>query len=158
MTEGAPKISAVEWDRLIGSVPVDRQTGIVVAKAPEPSEFRFAKQDDPFQQDGPHRLRKDKPIAPSFVDLTGKRFGRFVVLGIVDQPEVNNKGRGAKKGTLWAVRCDCSRYTARRHKTLVKEGPWEFMCNECDYAERVKNRRNLPAEARAFWPDEEVGK
>lgn len=46
-----------------------------------------------------------------FIDITGKRFGRFNVLA---------RGRGGKKGATWFCVCDCGNFALVRSDKLRK--------------------------------------
>jgi hypothetical protein len=124
-----------DWDRILASAPANKTAAVVTGENREPAGFRACKSDmDPYLQDGPHLLKSELPSCPSFKDLTGQRFGKLVVRGIVE----GSKSGGKSKGSLWAVRCDCSRYTARRQKFLLQGDPDRHACAECDYAAEVK--------------------
>jgi hypothetical protein len=124
-----------DWDRLLASAPLNREAAIVTGESREPAGFRGCKSDqDSYLQDGPHPVKQTLPNSPSFKDLTGQRFGKLVVRGVVE----GSKSDGKSKGSLWAVRCDCSRYTARRQKFLLQGDPDRHACVECDYAAEVK--------------------
>lgn len=136
------RIAQADWDRVAESFPVDRVAARVAGGPPEPAEFWFQKLDDPYLQDGPHPIKAKVPTEASFTNLTGRKIGRLTVRGIVEG-SVATKPGGKHKSTLWAVRCDCSRYTARRHNFLCKamKHAWlmeRAMCAECDYAEQAK--------------------
>nr|CAC9204713.1 Uncharacterised protein [Escherichia coli] len=51
---------------------------------------------------------KDLALDPSFVDLTGRKKGRFTVIGLMKEKK---KGR-------WLVRCVCGTYTTRSAKSI----------------------------------------
>ena len=63
--------------------------------------------------------------APTKEDLTGKRFGRLVILGRSDQ----RGSRGARTVPLWECRCDCGAITYKATDTLTN--PEVNMCTEC---------------------------
>lgn len=130
-----------DWDRLIASAPVNKAAALATSESAEPSGFRADHSArDAYLQDGPHPIKQSLPIDPCFKDLTGQRFGKLVVRGVID----GSKSEGKSKGTLWAVRCDCSRYTARRQKFLLQGHPDRHACLECDYADEIK-RGTVPS-------------
>ena len=122
-----------DWDRILSSAPLNRTAAVGTGGSDEPAGFR-KEIVDPYLQDGPHPTRKPQ-AHPEFRDLTGKRFGRFAVLGL------SNMKSTASGGSMWSVRCDCSRYTLRRIRSLENGGAQ--MCAECDHAERVKRGEGL---------------
>lgn len=68
-------------------------------------------------------------------DLTGRKFGKFKVIGFV--------GKGAKLGR-WLVKCQCGMYEIRTGKTLknytgtIEARRSRTMCHECAYLEMIK--------------------
>lgn len=63
--------------------------------------------------------------APTKEDLTGKRFGRLVILGRSDQ----RGSRGARTVPLWECQCDCGAITYKATDTLTNSDV--SMCTEC---------------------------
>lgn len=63
-----------------------------------------------------------------FEDLTGKRFGRFVVkgLGVLTKP------------ARWVVRCDCGAYEHRKTNALKTLPADRLCCSHCDYLQELK--------------------
>jgi hypothetical protein len=61
-------------------------------------------------------------------DLTGKRFGKFVVkgLGIPSKP------------ARWVVRCDCGAYEHRKTNALLTIPVERSQCSHCDYLTELK--------------------
>ena len=130
-----------DWDRIIASAPANKQAAVVTGESREPAGFRACNADkDPYLQDGPHPIKAALPADPLFKDLTGQRFGKLIVRGVVD----GSRSGGKSKGTLWAVRCDCGAYTARRQKFLLQGDPERHACVECDYAAEVRSG-NVPS-------------
>ena len=130
------------WDRILTSMPLNKEAATVTGESREPVGFRGLNlaEKDPWLQDGPHPLRPVPPH-PNLMDLTGIRVGRFLIRGLVE-----GASKSDTTGALWAVRCDCSAYTARRARSLRKmiaNGGERAMCAECDYADQIK-RGNKP--------------
>lgn len=65
-------------------------------------------------------ITKAMRLCPTFEDLTGKRFGRFTVLGIAE--DFNGQ---------WVVRCDCGRYSTRRKKSVLNPKNTQDRCEHC---------------------------
>ena len=58
-------------------------------------------------------------------DLTGKRFGRLVVL------EFGGYTDAKKKNTKWVCRCDCGNIVTRTRKALIDSG--NSGCDKCKH-------------------------
>jgi hypothetical protein len=69
------------------------------------------------------------PVVPfrgwSYHDLTGKRFGRFLVIGVFDG------AKNYRKKTLWVVKCACGRYETRSRRALLNPKNKGDRCNIC---------------------------
>ena len=63
--------------------------------------------------------------APTKEDLTGKRFGRLMILGRSDK----RGSRGTRTVPLWECQCDCGTITYRATDTLTN--PDVSMCADC---------------------------
>lgn len=73
---------------------------------------------------------------PAFIDLTGRRFGRWFVVGRVE----------GSKPALWNLRCDCGREVVRPSGNLARGGSKSCGCRT---VERNRSRRVDPIAA--FW-------
>lgn len=73
------------------------------------------------------KIAKDMQANPSFVDLTGVRFGRFVVYGLA----ANHQAR-------WACRCDCGRYALRSAKAIKNPSNDLDRCDHCRHLAFLK--------------------
>ena len=56
----------------------------------------------------------------SFEDLTGRRIGRFTVLGL-----------SKDFGGTWVVRCDCGTYSTRKKKAILNTANEQDRCEHC---------------------------
>lgn len=108
-------------------VPIDRTAATAISKGVE-----FIPQKAVVNRD------TDLPIAArpattaernnkSFVDLTGNRFGRFVVVGISDE-----------FAARWVVRCDCGRYTTRTAKAIKNPSNAIDRCEHCRHLAHLR--------------------
>jgi Recombination endonuclease VII len=79
-------------------------------------------------------------IAPNFVDLTGQRFGKRVVIERRETPIY----RGKKGSSVWLVKCDCGSEKVLPTST-VKNNP-SCGCDQ-EYAKRsgLKRRKDIKA-------------
>lgn len=73
---------------------------------------------------------KTKLVPSDAIDLTGKRRGRFTVIGFSEE---HNKPR-------WVVRCDCGTYSVRSSKAINNEKNNEDCCDECRNLANIKKR------------------
>jgi hypothetical protein len=66
----------------------------------------------------------------TFISLAGRRFGRFVVMGLsVDVPK------------RWVVRCDCGKYELRTSKYIKNaKNVTNAMCQYCLHARSTRNK------------------
>jgi len=70
-------------------------------------------------------------------DVTGKRRGRLVALGVLLSTKSLFDKKGIRvEGPRWVCRCDCGKYTVRSQKALGKN---QFdACHECCILEKRK--------------------
>lgn len=90
----------------IHRVPINKTAAIVTGKG---VEYQPNCQINCDEYVGPPETVPVKELAlnPSFVDLTGRKKGRFTVIGLMK----DKKGR-------WLVRCVCGTYTTRSAKSI----------------------------------------
>ena len=60
-------------------------------------------------------------------DLTGKKFGRFVVVGVF-----------AEKVSRWVVRCSCGTYAVRSARAIKNPDNKKDGCRECRHLDHLK--------------------
>lgn len=132
------------FDKVVSSVPVNKQSSIVTSKGVER-----------IKRPKTRRGQQIFDVCPDIFDfrgpdsdnLTGKRFGYFTVVGFRPRQEKMKllKSGGAiltknNKPGMWVVRCDCGYYEVRSKKALTRPSKFEnLMCTECQYVEWVKN-------------------
>lgn len=66
------------------------------------------------------KITKQNRLCPDFHDLTGKNFGRWVVLGL--SADTNGK---------WVCRCSCGKYGKRSKKSILNPENKQDMCDHC---------------------------
>lgn len=133
-------MSGDTFDRILSSVPLNSTAGRVMSRGehwePEgkiPPGLKHWKSPPPMKP-------FDGSIAhTAAIDLTGKKFGRFTVLGLCCE--------GAKDGARWVLRCVCGDFEARSAKTikaaiagLAPENSLSFQCYYCYSWNAVKSR------------------
>ena len=100
-------------------IPVDKTSRLVCGIGVKHHSFKKVQT---IESDEPLGTRKPRRIElknPSFVDLTGKKYARFTVIGLYDGP----------KG--WVVRCDCGKYCVRRAKSIKNPLNTFDRCEHC---------------------------
>ena len=84
-------------------------------------------------------------------NLTGKKIGRFEVIGVfIFKP--NNKKK-YRKGIKWVVRCNCGRYEVMTHKGInhvLEHGcKYEMKCQACRKTE-ILNRESVNNKSKLY--------
>jgi hypothetical protein len=69
----------------------------------------------------------------TFVDMTGRTFGRFRVVAYLGKPNRKNKAR-------WLVKCSCGDFEERSANAIISRAEGDDMCVNCRYLEAVKRR------------------
>jgi hypothetical protein len=77
------------------------------------------------------------PIVRGIENLTGKKFGRFVVMGLY-QSEPRGGSQGRKN--IWLVRCACGDYESRTTKAVKNPSNKEDRCLECRHTLKLKKQ------------------
>lgn len=102
------------WDAVLASTPLNSTAGKVTARGehwvpqtPMPPGLLHWKSPPPMKQ------FVSNPQDNTYSDLKGNRFGRFTVLGILD-----DDGGGKNRGARWVCRCDCGDYEAKTTKAI----------------------------------------
>lgn len=72
--------------------------------------------------------RKSEIGQSSFVDLSGYRFGRFVVIGIAKNIKAN-----------WVVKCSCGKYSTRTAKAIKNPKNNVDCCEHCRHLAYLKS-------------------
>ena len=70
----------------------------------------------------------------TFVDLTGTKFGRFVVLGVYDAP------RNKNTVLTWVCRCACGHYETRKTKAVRNPANADDCCAYCQHLKYLKRK------------------
>ncbi|TCV66298.1 hypothetical protein [Neorhizobium sp. S3-V5DH] len=138
-----------DFDTVAPLMPFDKTASMVTGKGEHfewsPSNLQKVHSTDPIRTRAPNR---DELQKPSFTDLTGKKIGRFTVLGIAADVVTTN-------GQNWVVRCVCGAYETRKSRFIKKcvagdnPGEQEPMCDACGYTRRLQMGRWHPKKAAA---------
>ena len=136
----------VDFDTVAPLMPFDKTASQVAGRGQHfewaPSNPDKLHSKDPIPTRGPNNRER---IFPGFLDLTGKRFGRFTVMGIADIRTTN--------GQNWSVRCVCGAYETRKAKfiksCLAGAGDPQAMCDSCNYTRQLQQGYHNPKKAAA---------
>lgn len=113
---------------IAGRRPINKTAALVVSKGFEYSPAKVVLTRD---QGSPIKTRALPLDAEA---LTGKRFGRFTVIGLAK--DTNSR---------WVVRCDCGTYTLRTAKAVKNKENTQDRCEHCRHLAHLKrgdyNRR-----------------
>ena len=82
-------------------------------------------------------LTRHELSQPQFVDLTGKKFGRFTVIG-----------KSRDHGARWVVRCSCGKYSLRKTKAINNPSNAQDRCEECRHLAHLKREQMWRATGR----------
>lgn len=115
--------------RIAASTPLNSTAASVVSKG---YQYTPARKIEGKHSDFPLKIR---PIPRGSVDLCGKKFGRFTVIGLHD--DVEDRGNGKKYGS-WVVRCSCGRYENRRSKAIHNPANSDDCCAICRHTMRLQ--------------------
>lgn len=118
-------------DDMHARVPVDR----VAVWVTGPGEhFIPRKRVQTNDSDAPIAIRQFTAVernADGFIDLTGRRVGRFTVLGI---------SRDFTR--QWVVRCECGRYSTRKAKSVKNPANTQDRCEHCRHLAFIKREEH----------------
>ena len=139
------------FDKLITSRPVDGAAARVLSKGvhykPDNVIARLLWTAPPKLEPIPVNLR----ATPKFEDLTGRKFGRFIVAGYLGKP-LGEK----QKQPCWLVRCSCGDYetrTARAIRNPQNAGDRCENCRHLAYLKRTDSYLRNPAAPQPLMRD-----
>lgn len=137
--------SAPDFDRIVSSAPLNKQAGIVTSGG---EHWEPSKRIVNAHWEAPPKL-KTLPIGVPV--LTGVRFGRFRVSGLLHDDERPNKGK--KAAAMWVVKCDCGNYETRSSKAIRNQQNNEDCCQKCRHLAWMqrRERESRPGIGRSDW-------
>jgi hypothetical protein len=91
-----------------------------------------------------------RPMPKDGLDLTGRRWGRLTVAGLLDMGDRSRSGRAA-----WVVRCDCGRFETRTARSISRQHSPVEACTRCDYVRHI--RRKAVFDRTGAWPADYEG-
>ena len=114
--------------------PVDKKAALVISRG---AHFVSAKQYGCLVSDTPPPS-VPRPLAVP--DLAGKRFGRMTVVAYCGRVKKQSSGGHFKTFFYWSVRCDCGKYSMRRHRSILRPTNDRDACEECRHLDFLKRR------------------
>lgn len=133
------------WDAILASTPLNRTAGAVTGKG---EHYESSAKLTNLNWDSCPPLAPHPRGATTFVDLTGRRFGRFTVIGYAGK-------LNPKKKAVWVCKCACGRYEGRHGSAITSANP-NSKCQACDHmallqkhgsSDRARNRASSPKAA-----------
>lgn len=124
------------WRKVVTSAPIDRIARRVTLPGERFESRKVIQTNDSDLPIATRRPTRQERALPEFLDLTGTKQGRLLVLG-----------QHAEKQGLWVVRCDCGIYTTRRSKALKNPKNNGDRCESCRQTTFLKHqmaRQALP--------------
>jgi hypothetical protein len=117
------------FDAILASTPLNTTAAKVTARGnhydPEIPQQVRKYSDAPVHSDAPYRCVPIPRGATTFTDLTGRKFGRFTVVGYLGKLNPKNQ-----KKSSWLVRCLCGNYETR-HAPAIKIANPDACCLKC---------------------------
>ena len=101
-------------------VPINKMAAVVTGAGEHFTPCKLVLTNDSDTPIATRRFTRAEVRADGFLDLTGRRVGRFTVLGIS-----RNFSR------QWVVRCDCGRYSTRTAKAVKNPENTQDRCEHC---------------------------
>ncbi|MHB9879117.1 hypothetical protein ACSMXM_05585 [Pacificimonas sp. ICDLI1SI03] len=117
------------FDRLATSSPINRTAGVVTSA----SSVNFKQEVKCECRDHWKAPPKTKalPKSESFVDLTGKKVGRFTVVGFLGKKTPN------AAYSRWLVRCTCGDYEALSSRAIKRGVNPDECCELCNQIKQM---------------------
>lgn len=124
------------FDAVLASVPLNGTAGAVTSRGthydPKIKVPVRRHSDVPVHSDAPARCI---PVPVQCADLTGRKFGRFTVIGYLGRLNPTNEKKG-----LWLVRCICGNYEQRKAAGIKNPANDKDACMKCRHWRGVKRQ------------------
>lgn len=114
-------------DDIYSRVPVDRVAVWVAGPGEHFNPTKRVQANDSEEPIATRPARISERNADGFLDLTGQRVGRFMVLGLARD-----------FARQWVVRCDCGRYSTRHAKAIKNPANTQDRCEHCRHLAFLK--------------------
>jgi hypothetical protein len=114
-------------DDIHARAPVNKLAALSVSKGEHFIPQKKIQTNDSINPIALRELTSCEQKAQGFINLTGRTFGRFVVLGAAK--EFNKQ---------WVVKCSCGMYTTRSSKAIKNPNNVQDRCEHCKYLAFLK--------------------
>ena len=88
---------------------------------------------------------KLKRVPHIFQDMTGRKFGRFTVVGLLQSPK-----------KMWVVRCACGMYETRKERSMTNPNNQQDCCQKCRELQHLQRQQEFKAYGKntihTAWP------
>lgn len=131
-------------ENIASKAPVDRVAAIVTSKG-----YRYI----PDKKTGPNHwetcpeMRRYRRVAGGCTNLTGVRFGRFVVVGLY----AGKTGNG-ESTSVWVCRCACGRFETRTARVVKNGKDNDDCCDMCRHLKYLKRNEEYRRTGRNAKP------
>ncbi|TAY66532.1 hypothetical protein ELG88_09665 [Rhizobium leguminosarum] len=142
------RLAKIDFDSVAPLYPSDKVAGRVAGRGEHfewtPNQATKIHSADPLAV---RRPTENELSRPDYVDLTGSRLGRLMVMGVAAEITGN--------GQKWVVRCVCGSYETRKARYIKacvagnNPGSSEPMCDACAYTRRLQRGYHNPKKAAA---------
>ncbi|MGO7044368.1 hypothetical protein ACCT07_02855 [Rhizobium johnstonii] len=142
------RLAKIDFDSVAPLYPSDKVAGRVASRGEHfewtPNQATKIHSADPLAV---RRPTENELSRPDYVDLTGSRLGRLMVMGVAAEITGN--------GQKWVVRCVCGSYETRKARYIKacvagnNPGSSEPMCDACSYTRRLQRGYHNPKKAAA---------
>jgi hypothetical protein len=127
------------FDKILASRPVNKAAGAVLGRG---VHWDGSGKEARKTWDGPPKTR---PVPANVEDLTGVRFGRLVVLGLMD---------GSQGKPRWVVRCSCGLFEVRKGQAVKNPENANDRCSKCGYWHHLRRREIYDRTGQ--WPPDQI--
>ena len=137
-------MKTIDYDALAASAPLNADAAQAYGMTGE-HDLGYTIPDHVRHWDAPPRIL---PVPSDTTDRTGRKFGRFTVIGYL--------GHHKKKGSRWLVKCLCGLYEMRGRKAVdnpENEGDGCLRCRRIDHAKRSYERHRFK-DLYGYWPEQ----
>lgn len=122
----------IDFSRVFSSSPVNATAARVLSGGINYEERPINEMHWHFDAPPTVMPKSKHPLADSFVDLTGRKYGRFTVIGFYGT-------RNKKRKALWLVRCACGDYEVRQARVIKSAADPDACCTYCKRVARMKS-------------------
>ena len=116
-------------NKIGASDPVNKTAALVVSRGYQYEPDKKVKTHDSDHPLPIRRVTRLERRYHAFLDLTGRNFGRFTVIGL-SQDHAGS----------WVVRCQCGRYTTRKKKAILNPENTQDRCEYCRHLAFLRRR------------------